>query len=200
MQNAIVMWSGSLANIPSGWVLCDGTNGTPDLRSRFIAHAGQQLFYSTDRNNPGWPGIVTSATFLTGSTSRYANLGFGSHQTAAELNISFGVRLRHGHGTFDFTTEPNSGSHSHSVQSLFRSETNYTAGTTTATVSVSSETLTTRTTASSSWQHAHSVPSDQLIQSNGHEEFAPMPTTNPPRTFGWKIPPYYVLAFIMAVE
>ncbi len=35
-QGAIIMWSGSLASIPSGWVLCDGTNGTPDLRNRFI--------------------------------------------------------------------------------------------------------------------------------------------------------------------
>lgn len=36
----IIMWSGSLVNIPSGWVLCDGTNGTPDLRDRFIMGAG----------------------------------------------------------------------------------------------------------------------------------------------------------------
>jgi len=25
----IVMWSGSIGGIPSGWALCDGTNGTP---------------------------------------------------------------------------------------------------------------------------------------------------------------------------
>ena len=30
------MWAGLLANIPSGWYLCDGTNGTPDLRDKFI--------------------------------------------------------------------------------------------------------------------------------------------------------------------
>lgn len=32
----IAMWSGSVTSIPSGWVLCDGTNGTPDLRGRFV--------------------------------------------------------------------------------------------------------------------------------------------------------------------
>ena len=32
----IVMWSGTYNNIPSGWHLCDGTSGTPDLRNRFI--------------------------------------------------------------------------------------------------------------------------------------------------------------------
>jgi len=36
----IVMWSGLKANIPSGWVLCDGTGGTPDLRNRFIYGVG----------------------------------------------------------------------------------------------------------------------------------------------------------------
>ena len=36
----IIMWSGSVATIPSGWYLCDGTNGTPDLRNRFVVGAG----------------------------------------------------------------------------------------------------------------------------------------------------------------
>lgn len=35
----IVMWSGSLSNIPTGWVLCDGNNGTPDMRNQFLAVA-----------------------------------------------------------------------------------------------------------------------------------------------------------------
>lgn len=30
------MWSGLLAAIPEGWLLCDGNNGTPDLREKFI--------------------------------------------------------------------------------------------------------------------------------------------------------------------
>jgi len=37
----IIMWSGSLASIPTGWALCDGQSGRPDLRSRFIVGAGQ---------------------------------------------------------------------------------------------------------------------------------------------------------------
>jgi len=36
----IVLWSGASNAIPNGWLLCDGTNGTPDLRNRFIVGAG----------------------------------------------------------------------------------------------------------------------------------------------------------------
>ena len=31
----ITMWSGAASAIPDGWALCDGTNGTPDLRGKF---------------------------------------------------------------------------------------------------------------------------------------------------------------------
>lgn len=39
-SGVILMWSGSVASIPSGWHLCDGTTGTPDLRNKFIVGAG----------------------------------------------------------------------------------------------------------------------------------------------------------------
>ena len=35
----IMMWSGTIATIPSGWLLCDGTSSTPDLRNRFVIGA-----------------------------------------------------------------------------------------------------------------------------------------------------------------
>ena len=35
----ICMWHGLIANIPGGWLLCDGSNGTPDLRNRFVKGA-----------------------------------------------------------------------------------------------------------------------------------------------------------------
>lgn len=37
---AIVIWSGSVDNIPAYWHLCDGTNGTIDLRDKFVLGAG----------------------------------------------------------------------------------------------------------------------------------------------------------------
>jgi hypothetical protein len=39
-SGAILLWSGSIGSIPSGWLLCDGTSGTPNLRDRFVVGAG----------------------------------------------------------------------------------------------------------------------------------------------------------------
>lgn len=46
MKNIIVLWSGAIVDIPAGWKLCDGNNGTPDLRDKFVVGAG-------DTFNPG---------------------------------------------------------------------------------------------------------------------------------------------------
>jgi hypothetical protein len=39
VSGMIMMWSGTIATIPTGWVLCDGSSSTPDLRNRFIVGA-----------------------------------------------------------------------------------------------------------------------------------------------------------------
>ena len=36
----ILIWSGAIVDIPAGYVLCDGNNGTPDLRNNFVVGAG----------------------------------------------------------------------------------------------------------------------------------------------------------------
>jgi len=36
----IMIWSGSVGSIPSGWVICNGSNSTPDLRDKFVIGAG----------------------------------------------------------------------------------------------------------------------------------------------------------------
>jgi hypothetical protein len=40
-SGGIIMWSGTIATIPSGWLLCNGSSGTPDLRNRFVIGAFQ---------------------------------------------------------------------------------------------------------------------------------------------------------------
>ena len=57
---AIILWSGSLGSIPSGYVLCDGTNSTPDLRDRFVVGAGST--YSVAATGGSTDAIVVSHT------------------------------------------------------------------------------------------------------------------------------------------
>lgn len=49
-KGAIILWSGSTTNLPSGWALCNGRNNTPDLQGKFIVgyHPGD-----TDYNSIG---------------------------------------------------------------------------------------------------------------------------------------------------
>ena len=52
----ILAYVGSLDKIPSGWYLCDGANGTPDLRDRFLEGAGTTS--SSTMISPGLPNIT----------------------------------------------------------------------------------------------------------------------------------------------
>ena len=42
----ISLWYGSIGSVPTGWYLCDGSNGTPDLRDKFIVGAGNSYAVS----------------------------------------------------------------------------------------------------------------------------------------------------------
>ena len=56
----IMLWSGSSATIPSGWLLCDGTNSTPDLRNRFVV--GATSTYAVGATGGSADAIVVSHT------------------------------------------------------------------------------------------------------------------------------------------
>ena len=64
----IMLWSGSSASIPSGWLLCDGSNSTPDLRNRFVVGAG--------------------STYAVGATGGTADAIVVSHNHTASTSIS----------------------------------------------------------------------------------------------------------------
>lgn len=57
---AILMWGGSILSLPSGYALCDGTSGTPDLRNRFIIGAGTT--YSVGSTGGSADAVVVSHT------------------------------------------------------------------------------------------------------------------------------------------
>tara|TARA_R110000764_G_scaffold4238_3_gene17648 strand:- start:5416 stop:7041 length:1626 start_codon:yes stop_codon:yes gene_type:complete len=69
----IIMWSGNISNIPSGWNLCDGTNTTPNLVNKFIVGA------SSDLSGVAKTNIEGSYTVTGGSTSHNHSGNAGSH-------------------------------------------------------------------------------------------------------------------------
>lgn len=56
----ILLWSGSIGAIPAGYVLCNGTNGTPDLRDRFVVGAGNT--YAVNATGGSADAVVVSHT------------------------------------------------------------------------------------------------------------------------------------------
>ena len=58
----IIIWSGTRASIPTGWVLCDGTNSTPNLVGRFIRGASGDAPSPVAVNTTGGANTVTLST------------------------------------------------------------------------------------------------------------------------------------------
>ena len=75
----ITMWYGSIASIPSGWYLCDGTNSTPDLRDRFIVGAGSTYGVSAT----GGSANATLVSHNHSASSSFTGSALGTHTHAA---------------------------------------------------------------------------------------------------------------------
>jgi hypothetical protein len=69
-SGGIIMWSGAIGSIPTGWFLCDGANGTPNLTNRFVVAAGGT--YAVGSSGGTADAIVVAHTH-TGSTSVNSN-------------------------------------------------------------------------------------------------------------------------------
>ena len=81
LTGMIILWSGSIASIPSGFALCDGASGTPDLRDRFIVGAGST--YAVDAT--GGSADATLPTHTHTATSTVTDPGH--NHTFSILNV-----------------------------------------------------------------------------------------------------------------
>lgn len=77
----ISLWYGSIASIPAGWYLCNGSNGTPDLRDRFIVGAGSS--YAVGGTGGSADAIVVSHSHSASSSSSFSGSALGTHTHTA---------------------------------------------------------------------------------------------------------------------
>ncbi len=94
-KGGIIMWSGSTAETPKGWALCNGENDTPDLINRFIVGAGGKY-----------------AVGATGGGETKTTNSNGSHNHSVNINTNAAGGHHH---SFSRTTS-SGGGHSHSME------------------------------------------------------------------------------------
>lgn len=98
----ILLWSGTIATIPSGWALCNGSNGTPDLRDRFVIGAGSTYVVNA---TGGAANVTLSTVNLPSHTHSFSGSG-----TTDATNID------HTH-SFSATSSGQSQTHTHTATS-----------------------------------------------------------------------------------
>ena len=81
----IIIWSGSVAAIPSGWALCNGVNGTPDLRGVFVLGAGST--YAVGNTGGSTDAVIVNHSHVAGSI---VNDPGHSHEFQRRSAIDFG--------------------------------------------------------------------------------------------------------------
>ena len=118
----IMLWSGSTDSVPSGWVLCDGSSGTPDLMDRFVVGAGAS--YTVNAKGGTSTATTSSKTLTTSSKSVVVNRdGWGT--TGGGLGTAQNGRLLVGSGQPEYAEGLESiraagrnlttGSHNHTI-------------------------------------------------------------------------------------
>ena len=121
-RGGVILWHGSSDAIPKGWAICDGTQGTPDMRDRFVVGAGGK--YALDGMGgaeSATPDVSTGtaktgirlADAAPGGTAGNSGTGIGIQNAA--LNIwtgAAGTGIGIQGTTLDGNTLPN---HNHSI-------------------------------------------------------------------------------------
>ena len=181
----IIMFRGSTA--PSGWALCDGQGGRPDLRDKFIIGLGNS-YSLADQGG--------SSSILLGT----ANLPAHTHQLGGSVgNTNLG---NHNHSFSGSASTNNNGAHVHSLQVANGSDDNDADDRRLKTINQSQQ-VTFSGAVNGNGAHSHSVTISGTTGNKNlgnHNHSLPATTGNQGGTMGQSfnnLPPYYALAFII---
>lgn len=161
----ITMWSGSIASIPAGWALCDGTSGRPDLRDRFIVGAGTT--YAV-----GAIGGANTVTLDTTQIPSHTHTGSGTSGSTdlAHTHTGSGTTANNNVGhthTGSGTSTVNSVDHTHTGTTGNNNvDHSHTGSGTTASTNLAH--THSGTTASADVSHTHAVSGNTGLQSANH--------------------------------
>lgn len=109
----IIMWSGSVGSIPTGWRLCDGTNGTPNLRDRFIVGAGTTHIVGATGGSADAVVVSHSHTMQSGGSHNHTiSLLRGESDGGTSGND---LRVPGTSGTSATLTTTSTGAHTHTI-------------------------------------------------------------------------------------
>jgi hypothetical protein len=95
-KGVILLWSGAATAIPAGWNLCDGTNGTIDLRGLFIVGAGNTQVGAV--YGPGATGGVNTQNVTTQTAGSHNHGGSTGSGGGAVINGQTASAGAHSHG------------------------------------------------------------------------------------------------------
>lgn len=92
-RGIITMWSGATNAVPSGWALCDGNNGTPNLKNRFIVGAGQSYAVgnvggSTTQTPSVWTNAASTGINVAGTAITKDQMPWHTHSGSVGSDAS----------------------------------------------------------------------------------------------------------------
>jgi len=172
-RGMIIMWSGAINTIPRGWALCDGANGTPDLRNRFVVGAG----YSWQ---PGAQGGAWSYRLGAHHLPPHAHSGGTSTDGNHGHSASSGSAGNHSHShIYAYTGNRNNMWHMNYEHSVASGADNRTWG---------------RGSISTEGAHTHTI----AVNANGNHSHSFTTNNGPGSSSPYDVaPPFYALAYIM---
>lgn len=190
----IIMWSGSTGSLPSGWALCDGSGGRPDLRDRFIACSGPTFAHNTGGGNSG-NSVSLSESNLPSHTHTFTLTDAPDHN---HTPASTGASGQHTHtveisdDTGNFNADGGSGGFITDTGSTTRN------GTLTAAKSSKGEQIgrSHNGDSDSNGRHTHTV---SLTANGGHSHTLTIDNAGSGSAFDIT-PRYWALAFIMRIQ
>lgn len=87
-SGGIILWSGAIVAVPTGWYLCNGANGTPDLRDRFVVGAGTT--YAVGATG-GANTVTLDATMIPAHTHSLSASGTTGNESAGHTHTFSGT-------------------------------------------------------------------------------------------------------------